>query len=212
MLAENKGGPHPICLYLATRFPGWSAPRHNWDSAVKPPGYELLQHRFGPSDSRARQHVQHIGILRFRLQNFTVEVFRWLELARLVQLNSHFEGTARAIGSQCGNGRGGRRQERRRRSEFLRRSTSANAFSWFTPPSGCEVLQFSPFARRLPSSCRVRSAETQPHGGIPGAVIAMQRPAPVRDEGQGDPDRHSESSSQMSGDGVADDHQIEVGA
>src|SRR5262249_17040840 len=50
----------------------------------------------------------------------------------------------------------------------------------------------------------------QAGGRIPGAVVAIEQPSPVRDAAQRDEDRTPERSRQMSGGGVAADHQVKI--
>ena len=47
------------------------------------------------------------------------------------------------------------------------------------------------------------------HGGVPGALRAIEQPAPVRDLLQDDPHRHAKSTGEMGDGGVRRDHQIE---
>ena len=50
---------------------------------------------------------------------------------------------------------------------------------------------------KTPSQSPGRGLAEKPHGGIPGAVFALQQPAPVRRNGQGHPHRHAQGAGQV---------------
>ncbi len=50
----------------------------------------------------------------------------------------------------------------------------------------------------------------QPHGRIPGAVVAIQQPAPVGDQGQRDPDGNSERACKVGDGRITGDHQVQI--
>ena len=48
------------------------------------------------------------------------------------------------------------------------------------------------------------------HGGVPGGIGAIEKPPPVGDEGEGDPDGDAEGTGEMGDGGVGGDDKVEI--
>ena len=72
-----------------------------------------------------------------------------------------------------------------------------------------------PSAKRHPSSNVLQALTAaglpvETHGGVPGSCLAVELPAPVGDQGQGEPGRDAKSAGQMGNAGVGADDEVEA--
>ena len=159
-------------------------------------------------------------MIRIDGENLPVDLLGGLQPAGLVVLDRGGESFRNGWHRRLFNSAAGRVGQECRVGRARASPSISGRISWWgllrsVPPYGC-LLDASrwPSAVLISSNTPAQSPgcllAEEPHRGIPGAVAAIQQPAPVGNEGQRDPDGNSQRPGQVGDRRIAGDHQVQT--